>query len=165
MSDRWSVVVDDLQIQAMLPGPVVAGGELVLDLRFLNTGSRLRRIYLVNSEPFRAMQSTLYLDRGPGDPPQMQPPPRPHGYVVTEADFHAIEPGATLSFTQTLRVPADTKPGTYPVRWVYRNEVERWKGGAQTLDGPTKDLFGGEAIPGIWIGEQEFRFEVVVQPS
>lgn len=165
MTDRFSPVVDGLQIQAVAPGPVSAGGELTLTLHFRNTGPELRRIYLVQSEPFRAMQSTLYLDRGDGGLPIMQPEPRPHGYVVTEADFHAIDPGATASFTQTLSVPADLAPGAHAVRWVYRNEIERWKGGVQTLDGPTRALFGGERIPGIWLGEMEHRLEVVVEPS
>ena len=165
MTHPWSSTVDDVQIQAITPGPATAGSELVLALNFRNTGAELRRIYLVNSEPFRAMQSTLYLDRGAEGPPVIQPPPRGHGYVVTEADFHALEPGSMQTFTQTLRLPADLAPGTYQARWVYRNEVERWEGGRQTFDGPTRALFGGERIPGIWTGKLQVRFEVIVQPA
>ncbi|MEM9459371.1 MAG: hypothetical protein AAGF11_34650 [Myxococcota bacterium] len=162
VAERWSAEIDGLQIRASAPGPVPAGGAVSLSLQFRNTGADLRQIYLLRSEPFRAMQSTLYLDAGAKGPPRSQPEPRPHGYVVTEADFHAIDPDATVGFTQTLRIPSDWSPGVRSVRWVCRNKVERWKGGVQTLDGPTRELFGGERIPGIWTGTLEYRFEVVV---
>lgn len=32
------------------------------------------------------------------------------------------------------------------------NQITRWEGGVQTLDGPTKALFGGGDIPHIWTG-------------
>ena len=165
MDERWSEISDDLQIQALVPGPAVPGGTLTLTLRMRNTGPQMRRVYMLRSEPFRAMQSTLRLDRGAAGPPEIQPHPRPHGYVVTEDDFHAIEPGQIRTFDQTLRIPGDLPPGTYPVRWTYGNRIERWEGGVQTLDGPTRPLFGGERIPGIWTGTLEYRFEVVVQPA
>jgi hypothetical protein len=162
--NAWSPIVDDLQIQAVVPpGPASPGAALPITLTFRNTGSTLRRIYLLQSEPFRAMQSTFFLEL-PAAGPSMQPEPRPHGIVVTEADFHELPPGGTRSFTPTLQLPADLAPGTLWVRWQYSNRVDQWKGGIQTLDGPTKELFGGQRIPGIWVGELEVRFAVEVGP-
>jgi hypothetical protein len=163
MTDAWSPVVDGLQIQAVAPtGPAAPGSELTITLMFRNTGAEPRRIYLVNSEPFRAMQSTFFLGLPTPGGLSMQPEPRPHGIVVTEADFHELAPGESRSFTQTLRLPADLAPGTISVRWQYSNQVDRWEGGVQTLDGPTKELFGGGPIPGIWVGKLEVRFDVAV---
>jgi hypothetical protein len=159
----WSPVVDGLQIQAVPPSqPAAPGSGVTITLNFRNTGTELRRIYLVHSEPFRAMQSTFFLSLPTPGQLSMQPEPRPHGIVITEADFHELPPGETRSFTQTLHLPADLAAGTLSVRWEYSNQIDRWEGGVQTFDGPTKDLFGGKRIPGIWIGELEMRFDVVV---
>ena len=37
--------------------------------------------------------------------------------------------------------------------WTYHNDIVRWEGGYQTLDGPTKTLFEGKDIPYIWTGK------------
>jgi hypothetical protein len=162
-SDTWSPVVDGLQIRAVPPsGPAEPGSVLTITLELRNTGPELRRIYLLESEPFRAMQSTFFLELPEPTALSMQPEPRPHGIVVTEVDFHELPPGKTKRFTQSLRLPDDVAPGTLFVRWEYSNRVDRWEGGVQTFDGPTKELFGGGPIPGIWIGEVETRFDVVV---
>jgi hypothetical protein len=163
MTDTWSPVVDGLQIQAIPPaGPAIPGSALTITLNFRNTGPELRRIYLLHSEPFRAMQSTFFLGLPTPTGLSMQPEPRPHGIVVGEADFHELPPGESRSFTQTLRLPGDLAPGTLSVRWKYSNQIDRWEGGIQTFDGPTKELFGGGPIPGIWKGEIETRFDVAV---
>jgi predicted small lipoprotein YifL len=162
VSDGWSPVVKELQIKAVVPtGTASPGSGVPVTLMFRSTGEKPRRIYLIKGEPFRTLQSTFFLDGGAAGQ-SMQPQPQPHGYIVTEADFHPLAPGQTLSFTQTLQLPEDLAPGTYSVRWEYRNEIERWEGGSQTLDGYTKALFGGKPIPGIWVGKVEFAFEVVV---
>lgn len=159
----WSEVVEGLQIRAELPpGPHHAGDSLLVTLHFRNVGSEPRRIYLLQSEPFRAMQSSFSLLRGEG-PPDIQPEPRPHGVVVGEHDFPELPAKGARSFTQTLVLPRDLSPGPLGVEWTYENRIERWQGGVQTLDGPTQALFGGERIPGIWLGELSVRFEVVVE--
>jgi glucose/arabinose dehydrogenase len=161
-TEPWSAVVDELQIQAVEPTATVRPGRgLEVTLLFRNTGKKPRRIYLIKGEPFRVMQSTFFLERSDGGP-AVEPRPQPHGYVVTEADFHELAPEQTLSFTQTLQIPADLAPGKYSVRWEYRNDLVRWEGGSQTIDGYTKPLFGGKDIPGIWKGKVDDRFNVVV---
>jgi hypothetical protein len=162
VGDGWSPVDDDLQIRAAVPaGSAWPGSGLTVTLMFHNAGKKPRRIYLVKAEPFRTMQSTFLLERGNAGP-STQPQPPPPGYVVTEADFHELAPDETRSFTQTLRLPKDLAPGTYSVRWEYSNDLDRWEGGSLTVDGYTKPLFGGKQIPGIWRGELEARFDVVV---
>lgn len=98
----------------------------------------------------------------------MQPEPRPHGYVVTEKDFHLLGPGEEKTFKQSLYVAQfapqgrSVEPikgfeqgGAFRVRWTYENSITEWKGGAVTLDGPTQSLFGGGPIPHIWTGKVE----------
>ncbi|MFV8756720.1 hypothetical protein ACNOYE_39755 [Nannocystaceae bacterium ST9] len=46
---------------------------------------------------------------------------------------------------------------------MYENAIESWPGGAQTLYGVTEPLFGGKPIPGIWRGEIEATFTVLVE--
>jgi hypothetical protein len=71
--------------------------------------------------------------------------------VVTEKDFHLLEPGEERRFTQTLATRS-LPAGQNTVRWTYENKITRWAGGEKTLDGPTKKLFDGEEIPWIWTG-------------
>lgn len=158
-----SPIVDNLRIDAEIPTKSVRPGtSLEVSLRFLNLSTRARKLFLIRSEAFRFGQSTFTLDRGGSGPPIVSPPPRPHGYVVTEEDFHDIDPRGRLAFTQSFRIPPDLAPGAYEVRWVYENAVSQWEGGASTLDGATKPLFDGEPIPGIWLGTIEDRFSVTV---
>lgn len=158
----WSEVVDGLQIRAEVPGgPHHAGDELEIKLHFRTSGSSPRRIYLLQSESFRAMQSTFWFDQK-GGPSNIQPEPRPHGIVVGEQDFPQLPAKGERSFTQTLRLPRELGPGKLDVEWTYENTIDRWQGGVQTLDGPTQALFGGERIPGIWLGKLSVRFEVRV---
>lgn len=158
-----SPIIDDLRIDAEIPPRSARPGSSVqVTLRFINVGSQPRTIFLIRSEEFRANQSTFVLERGAGVPPLVQPPPRPHGYVVTQADFHVVKPRAQLAFTQTLRLPPDLKIGQYDVRWIYENTVDHWEGGTVTLDGPTQPVNDGKPIPGIWLGTIEDRFTVSV---
>lgn len=135
-------------------------------LHFRNVGQEPVRVYLPNGESFRANISTLFFTPEVGRP-LFVPEPHPHGYVVTEADFHLLAPGERRTFTQPFTIdPFVPGPGLQSrrlegfapgrpvrVRWTYENAIRRWPGGAQTLDGPTKTLFGGLDIPHIWTGE------------
>jgi hypothetical protein len=152
-ASEWSALVRGLRARLGLPaGPQRAGAPVTARLWFKNDGAEKARIYLIRSEAFRFPQSTLELpDRSTSGGPAPMPPPRPHGYVVTEKDFHLIEPGAEARFEQTLATRG-LKSGKHRVVWSYSNSITKWAGGAQTLDGPTKRLFGGKEIPFIWTG-------------
>lgn len=140
-------------------------------LHFRNVGTGPVRFYLPNGEAFRAGISTLIFAPDTA-PPLFVPEPQPHGYVVTEADFHLLEPGAATSFEQPFTIdpfPPGNQPPTrlagfesgypVPVSWTYENSLTRWEGGRQTLDGVTQPLFGGEEIPHIWTGKLVVRME------
>lgn len=135
---------------------------------FRNDSTAPLRIYLLRSEPFRYPQSTLTV-RHPGSVPRpgaSQPSPRPHGIVVREDDFHLIAPGAEQRFTQTvvLTKSETAKGGPHEIEWSYQNEVEQWKGGVKTMDGPTKELFGGKRIPHIWLGKIDAVTRIEITP-
>lgn len=144
-------------------------------LHFRNLGKEPLRYYLPNGEAFRANISTLFFRPKSGDP-LFVPEPHPHGYVVTEADFHLLEPGQAREHTQPFTIdPFAPGPGNtskrmtgfeagaeVDVRWVYENSIQRWKGGAQTLDGPTRELFDGGDIPYIWTGKLEAKMRWTV---
>jgi hypothetical protein len=164
-----------LEVQIELPNKPVSGvsggrpSPVVATLRFRNASQQPLRFYLIDSEPFRSFQSRLSVfEQGGGAFITMQPDPRPHGYVVTEEDFHLLGPGEEKTFTQSLyvarvapggrsveRLEGFEKGGAFRVRWTYENSVTQWKGGAMTLDGPTQSLFGGGPIPHIWTGRVE----------
>lgn len=137
------------------PGPHKPGATVDIALEFRNDGQDDLRIYLVQTPIFRALQSDLAIFTADGKFLDSQPEPHPHGYVVSERDFPAIPAGTTQRFTQPLHLdPARLgTAGALELRWTYRNKIESWAGGVQTLDGPTQSLFGGGRIPGIWLGE------------
>jgi len=141
---------------AVPPGPYKLGATIDVGLEFRNDGRDELRIYLIQAPVFRAMQSDLALFAADGKFLDTQPEPHPHGYVVSERDFPAIPPDAVVRFSQPLLLDRDRiggASGDLQLRWTYRNSVESWSGGVQTLDGPTHALFGGGPIPGIWRGE------------
>jgi len=117
-------------------------------LHFRNASAEPIRIYFLEPEVFRSFQSTLRVRDASGKVVGFTDVSPPHGYVPAESDFPLIAPGQTTTFTQTL--PATSAGGT--VEWTYSNSITEWKGGAQTLDGPTTPLFGGGPIPHIWTG-------------
>ena len=159
----WVAAGDGLSLRLEPPPtPVALGGSVELRLHFRNDGEVPRRIYLIQSEVFRALQSDLQVFAADGQFLTSQPDPHPPGYVVSERDFPAIAPGEAQVHTQTLHLAGPKfsgQAGPLRLRWTYRNSVESWRAGIQTLDGPTKGLFGGGPIPGIWRGE------VVVEAS
>lgn len=144
-------------------------------LRFRNVSSEPVRFYLPRPEAFRATISSLTLVPRQGHP-MFEPEPQPHGYVVTEDDFHLLAPGEAREFTQRFTLdPFLPGPGNKTARrrgfepgrevevgWVYENSITRWAGGALTLDGPTKQLFDGGDIPHIWTGKLRVTMSWVV---
>jgi hypothetical protein len=134
-------------------------------LRFRNVSTQPVRFYLPRGEAFRAGISTLRFQAGDGI--FIEPEPQPHGVVIDEADFPLLAPGEEKTFAQPFTLdPVPPGPGTQTARragfedgktarvsWTYENKITRWEGGQQTLDGPTKTLFGGKDIPYIWTGE------------
>jgi len=145
---------DRLEISLTLPAGLTSGASVPLTLRFRNISSEPVRIYML-PEAFRALQSLFKVSEADsGKLVFMAPEPRPHGIVVDEKDFPLIPPGEELTFTQSLAL-ADSRlgdGGSFVLRWTYQNKVESWSGGAETLDGTTKPLFGGGLIPHIWLG-------------
>jgi hypothetical protein len=138
----------------------------VFTLRFANETKKPVRIYLVESEPFRSFQSALRVARASDRKiVDLQPEPRPHGYMVDESDFHLILPGESFSAKQSLSLdPTIYRAGeSYVVTWIYENDVTKWAGGVVTLDGPTKALFGGKEIPYIWTGRSNVGVEIRVR--
>ena len=133
-------------------------------LRFRNTTARPIRVYMPQTPEFRANISTLVLTAG-GEV-YATPDPRPHGYVVTEADFPEIAPGEERVFEQRFtldplvpgaQLRTERRKGfgsgnPVTIRWTYENAITRWEGGKMTMDGPTKPLFDGGDIPNIWTG-------------
>jgi hypothetical protein len=164
----WSPPSAGLRVALDLPaGPHRAGTQVTVGLRFRNVGKTPLRVYLLAPEAFRASQSTfLVLRPGPGGSlVSIQPPPRPHGYLPRESDFPALAPGKTLAATQTLSLadPAFRSGGRFVLAWTYENAVTRLAGGARTLDGVTRPLFGGGPIPGIWTGKLRVEATLDVQ--
>lgn len=155
--EPWVDAGGGLSIRLDLPpGPYKLDATLDVGLEFRNDTADERRIYLIQSPVFRAQQSDLSLFTADGKFLDAQPGPHPHGYVVSERDFPAIPPGTTQRFNQPLKLDREAigaVAGPLRLRWTYRNHIESWAGGVQTLDGPTRPLFGGGPIPGIWLGE------------
>lgn len=134
-------------------------------LHVRNLTATATRIFMPRAEEFRAGASTVSFQAGAAF--FTAPEPRPHGYVISEADFPVLAPGERRTFTQAFTLDPHTpgaggapqrRPGFAPgtpvrVRWTLRNERTRWPGGVQTLDGVTTPLFGGGDIPGLWTGE------------
>lgn len=140
---RFEAPVSGLSIGLELDGGAPAR------LHFRNAGSEPIRIYFLAPEVFRSFQSSLRVRDASGKVVGFTDASPPHGYLPQESDFPLIAPGATTTFTQ--KVPAMSAGGT--VEWTYSNSITEWKGGAQTLDGPTRPLFGGGPIPHIWTGK------------
>lgn len=135
-------------------------------LHFKNLTQQPLRIYLPAPDAFRWGISSIVMKPSNG-PPLLVPTPRPHGYVISEKDFHLLAPGESRVFTQsfsldpmqrgagtaTARLPGFEAGAKVAVRWTYENASRRWAGGVQTLDGPTRTLFDGGDIPHIWTGK------------
>jgi hypothetical protein len=143
------------------------GESITASLHFKNRGIVDLRVYLVNNGIFRCGQSDLVLSSKETMVPAalFSPDPHPHGYVVTGEDFHLIKPGQEFVCEQALYIDPGVirEPGQYTLEWTYRNDIDVWPGSIQTFDGPTNELFGGEKIPGIWIGQLTHGIMVDIQ--
>ena len=145
--------------------------SLTLSIRFKNPGPQQLRLYfLKDAEHFRLFQSTFRLFTADRKKVLfVWPEPHPHGYKVGGHDFHLLDPGQSVRFTQTVHlqrspgnVPPEAASGEFVLEWACENEVKEWKGGVLTMDGPTADLFPGGPIPFIWTGKitQERRIRI-----
>jgi hypothetical protein len=152
----WSENLGGLRLRVVVPrNPQKIGDEVPVALLFRNETQKPIRVYLINSEAFRSGQSSLRaMDADDDRILAVQPEPRPHGYEVTEKDFHMLAPGEA-EFSQTLTLDKKSFEGVkrVQVEWIYENQITEWKGGVQTADGVTKRLFNGLPIPLIWTGE------------
>jgi hypothetical protein len=129
-------------------------------LHFENHTAKPIRILLVGPEPFRLFNSSMRVWLG-NDVVSLQPEPHPHGYLISEKDFFVIAPGGSKTFPQTLYVTDRfTSPGAYEVEWMYENKQRKFPGGAQTLDGVTKPLFGGKDVDDLWVGSLSTRHKL-----
>jgi len=138
--------------------------DFKFDLIFKNTSEHPIRIYLINTEFFRSFQSYFYLLFN-GKFKFLSNISPPHGYVVTENDFHIIDPKSEIIFEQTLLIDdsdIDKDRNKTYIKWVYKNKISKWEGGIKTLDGQTKQLFDGNEIPYIWQGKVESTIEVEI---
>lgn len=138
--------------------------EFEIDLVFKNVSNKPIRIYLINNEFFRSFQSYFYLLYN-GKSKMLSNISPPHGYVVTESDFHIIYSNSEVIFEQTLlidEVGLENDINNFYLKWIYVNKISRWEGGIETLDGPTKRLFNGKEIPYIWQGEIESTIAIEI---
>ena len=117
-----------LEVKLELPGKPVSGvsggrpSPAVAKLHFRNASQQPLRFYLIESEPFRSFQSRFAVfGQGEGALITMQPEPRPHGYVVTEKDFHLLGPGEEKIFTPSYSPPGESQfpgsPAGRPMWW------------------------------------------------
>jgi hypothetical protein len=162
----WSPINSGLQIKIELPEyNLIANETAELLLFFKNSSKEFIRIYLINSEPFRFGQSTFYLYNKQKQLITMQPTPRPHGITITDRDFHLIEPGGHIEFSQHLHLNGlePVELGEYLLKWDYENKLKSWAGGVKTLDGITLKLFKGRDIPYIWVGKIEWVGKIYIQ--
>ena len=164
----WVDAGGGLSLRLELPaGPYHIGDRLTARLHLRNDGATPLRVYMLGAEAFRAQQSDFQLFAADGRVLDRQPDLRPHGVVVTEADFPEVGPGTTRIVEQTLELSPgvlDGQAGVLRLRWRYANSITAWKGGAQTLDGPTRSLFGGGPIPGIWRGQATVELGLPLAP-
>jgi hypothetical protein len=137
--------------------PAQGAQAITATLHFENRSAKPIRILLVGPEPFRLFNSSLRVWRG-NDVVSLQPEPHPHGYLISEKDFFVIAAGASKTFPQTLYVTDRfTSPGAYEIEWMYENKQRKFPGGANTLDGVTKPLFGGKDVEDLWVGSLSTR--------
>lgn len=155
-NETWSKTVSGLQTCIRVKSKKIESNQdFRLDLIFRNTTGDPIRIFWINTQFFRGYQSHFYLlyDEEFKRLSNISPP---HGYVVTEDDFHLIDPNSESTFKQSLYIDGEDIDGDVHgamLIWVYKNDISRWQGGVMTLDGPTKKLFDGGDIPHIWLGE------------
>ena len=138
--------------------PAQVRGTLTATLVVHNPGAEERRLY-TPPEPFRFPMHDVALWSA-DDKRQGGPDGHPHGIVIGEEHFLVVRPGGEVRLTGTVPLPPGVVAGRYLLTWTVKNDLTQWKGGAMTLDGPTRTLFGGGPIPGIWTGRVTVRVPV-----
>lgn len=163
----WSVSKNGLRIGISIPK-----NELNIEARnkvklyFHNISEKPIRIYFLKGYYFRSFQSFFYLETNEKKNQFISPLSPPHGYVVDEKDFHLINPSKMISFESTVNISnryREKFTNGSQLTWVYKNSITKWKGGLNTLNGPTKELFNGETIPYIWTGRTEVEIPVTIK--
>ena len=135
-----------------------------IELVFKNISKNPIRIYWIETEFFRSFQSYFYL-LADGKFNFLTDISPPHGYVVSEDDFHLIDPNKEIIFKQTLSIDKpkiESSLNKTQLKWTYENNISKWEGGKMTVDGPTKKLFNGDKIPYIWIGKIDSIIEIEI---
>jgi hypothetical protein len=162
----FSSPVSGLAIALEIPPSARAGDSQTARLHLRNTTTVPLRVYFLEPDVFRSFQSNLLVRDASGKVVGASEPSPPHGYLPRESDFPLLAPGETKTFTQSLPLDASglAAGGRFDVEWTYSNSVTEWKGGAQTLDGPTQPLFGGGPIPHIWTGRVSISAPIALEP-
>jgi hypothetical protein len=149
-----------LQLQlVMLPGQVSEQRMAVLCLR--NVSQDPLRFLMLRAAFFRSPFSWLRLSQAQAA--QLEPRSPPHGYNLGEADFHLLQPDQGALFFQRFILDELDAAAPVDVEWTFTNERRRWEGGLETLDGPTRALFGGEDVPFLWLGRLSARLRWSVE--
>lgn len=127
---------------------------LEANVTFHNVSNKPLRIYFIENPIFNTFQSMLYVTYSDGNIELFSEEPHPHGMSVDESHFHLIDVNKSKTFTQKIEFIEPQYQGKpIELKWVYKNQIKKWEGGIETLDGPTKELFDGKEIPYIWTGE------------
>ena len=166
--EGWSESENGLSTRLVLPDPAAANTTVPAKLVFRNDTDEPIRIYLVTADPFRGHQSVFQIaETDSGKMVSFQPEPLAHGITIDEQDFPLIAPRSTVEFAQSLSLhdSAFASGGAFTVTWTYSNAINKWEGGRETLDGPTKELFEGKRIPHIWLGRVSATTDMGVTPS
>jgi len=101
--------------------------DFELGLVFKNISKHPLRIYLVKTEFFRSFQSYFYLLSN-GKSEYISKISPPHGYIVTEKDFHLIDSNSEIAFKHTLSIDEtkiETDSNEIFLHWVYENKISK----------------------------------------
>lgn len=148
-----SEVITDDRLHTSLAVVSMSHDTVEIEMRFENVSNTPLRIYYIDDPIFNGFQSSFYLRSESGEKKYIGEEPHPHGYAVSQKDFHLILPHKSKSFRQKFKTKSIFTSGkANDLVWHYTNRIVKWKGSQQTLDGETKALFDGESIPYIWSG-------------
>ena len=147
-----SNVTNALKTSVVFTG--VNKNDFSMALTFKNISSQPLRIYYIDDPLFNNTMNSFYAISKRGKKVFDQEAVSPHGITVSKKDFYLIAPKSKKVFNVDVSLPVK-KPQV--LVWRYHNKITSWKGGMQTLDGKTKALFDGKAIPNIWTGIIESR--------
>jgi hypothetical protein len=142
-------------LEIALPEVEFRDGMLRLGVRLANRSVQPLRFYFIEQQVFRPNLQVYVMQDGKSCFDIQVP--RGHGYIVTERDFPQLAPGAELRFEQQLSNFRCESSREVAIQVVYTSDVREWRGGVQTFDGPTKQLFGNGVVPNAWLGKIEIR--------